>query len=760
MYPPGAVSRGAGVLTKSSIPPDVEHLIADHLDINTVLDWRTVCPRFREQANAALRNMFRRIIRYYVRDANAFVEMLRQFGAIVAGQSALAFFLRDVNVLGTYLYVCCTDNVFDDLVDGLQMKFTLNIVPESPRSRGGKSSLRYLRTPNGRCVAVEKFTMHPFEGLVRSSNTALMNFVGADVFGSAYACLTLNREGMIYDWWSSSREQRISAITLVANGFQFTRLPWSHLPGYITKKHWGVPSCLAAWYMCPCQPRFMGDAGCLFDSFDGDAPGEDLMFIRDERGRGLMMRDRGRWRWYHRKEGDGGLMVHWWWPGQYVGCYGSTQKLMNMREYSRGPQPMLRRREEVPWRGRGLYPAGKHPAEARKEPFPRIPADVELAIADRLDLYTLLDWRLTCPRFKEQANIALRNMFRQILGCFVRDPRAFIEVLRRYSAVVAGRAALAFFLRDLRVVGRDMYVTCNVAAFDDFLEELQSRCALQLLPVWGPGAGVKGVKYLVRYLRAPNGTSVVVEASEHPFVPLVYSPTTALVNFVGADIFGSAYPSLTMNREGIAYPFRSTFRDQKIATLMLLANNFRFAHSAWDLIPGLPTPPATMGWSYFTRRYCLEPWYLCPCQPRFFGDGGCLIDSFDGSPPSEELMYIRRDGEGGVMVQWWWPGYYVGCEGRRETISGVPRSYLALGQRCHGEAEAPFRQTLIELSGPTREVACKRIAWRSVVGKWEDCEEGDQGYQIVGDVSTRLILQMKEVMGNSHDAVAGMCACG
>ncbi len=256
----------------------------------------------------------------------------------------------------------------------------------------------------------------------------------------------------------------------------------------------------------------------------------------------------------------------------------------------------------------------------------------------------------------------LRNTFHDIVGCYVRDAASFVEVLRKYSAIVAGRAALAFLLRDLKVLGREIYVCCRQDVFDQVLEEFRSRFSLTLLPVRGPIA--RNAKCYWRELRTPEGAYVQVGGFQHPFEGVVWSGTTAGLNFVGADIFGSAYPSLTLNREGLVYPFFTMLREQRIASIMLVGNGFRFAANPWVYLPGRPAENDwERQWGFLESRPCVAEWYLCECQPRFFGDEGCLIDTFDGSLPDEELMYVKREEGGGILVTWWWPGGCPQCYG-------------------------------------------------------------------------------------------------
>ncbi|KAI0710043.1 hypothetical protein C8Q76DRAFT_798812 [Earliella scabrosa] len=104
-------------------------------------------------------------------------------------------------------------------------------------------------------------------------------------------------------------------------------------------------------------------------------------------------------------------------------------------------------------------------------------------------------------------------------------------------------------------------------------------------------------------------------------VPVAFTGSTFLMNYLTADGFCSAYPSLTLRFRALLQLDRLTMPNTGIGFIWLVARyawlgiDFRTSADNWDKD------------KFGLVRSCSRSW-LAPCVERRFGDRGCLVVNF------------------------------------------------------------------------------------------------------------------------------------
>lgn len=141
-----------------------------------------------------------------------------------------------------------------------------------------------------------------------------------------------------------------------------------------------------------------------------------------------------------------------------------------------------------------------------------------------------------------------------------------------------------------------------------------------------------GVSYSARLRRGSVFVDVYGSGVNTPWgigsstIPLGYSWTTVLQNYIYHDGFCSAYPTLTLSSRALYVRHRVLDASFPDGTSMLPWNKYLDRHIGFRLYAG--------DWdvdSSGTIRFCKQSW-VCRLLERSFGDSGCLWVSFSGEP--------------------------------------------------------------------------------------------------------------------------------
>ncbi|OCH86568.1 hypothetical protein OBBRIDRAFT_690064, partial [Obba rivulosa] len=124
-------------------------------------------------------------------------------------------------------------------------------------------------------------------------------------------------------------------------------------------------------------------------------------------------------------------------------------------------------------------------------------------------------------------------------------------MMRLYSCVISGSSALYFFNHMCGWVPRDLDLYVPWRHFNAVINHIVDRHQARIEYSRAAYYHIKGFSHLVR-LRTPQGViEVIRSARESALYPLCFFSSTLLMNYISADSFCVAYPSLTLLRRGL-----------------------------------------------------------------------------------------------------------------------------------------------------------------------------------------------------------------
>lgn len=291
-------------------------------------------------------------------------------------------------------------------------------------------------------------------------------------------------------------------------------------------------------------------------------------------------------------------------------------------------------------------------------------------IADLCGLTTLLSLRCTCAAFKEHVNAILNAERVAIVKHFHFEHDIIWQHLDTAGAIVGGLAALSFVLREPRLLPDvlDVYVSpLQGDHLEQWLEEdehldIHSTATV----IWTSENRTCGSMYVSRTTTFPcpsSGRSIKIHTStsHSPLEPIAGSPTTALANWVSAQVFACAYPALTLSRRALGCRAVDHYAGLDTVYDTLRAHRFQIERdpSAWPEWRTLVSPASSP-----RLRPCLRAFYLCPSQGRYFGDAGSLVNVFDHLRCDHALLRAAHHAPYGIAVAWRMWCDRIPCNGR------------------------------------------------------------------------------------------------
>ena len=286
-------------------------MFADAMDMPSLLKWRLACKANYIQVSSALWRSLLKLLRPFVPIPREFLDILTKYRALIGGEFALSFLLRDPTYLPPKLDVYVSDFEFDSLCDAVlddphirqsidSYVYTNNTIFDSLRRL--ISCTLTIRSSSGNIIYIHRsYTTSAVAPITRGSCTALSNFVTAYGFGCSHPMLTFKRRALLadLDFPFLPPLQRDEHANILKHGFTLSVSPaawpeyqWPCIPlsdysasltdgledGSADALQWTHPSeaaqsCSRRFYTCPSQGRFFGDRGSLvvfFDSLGGD----------------------------------------------------------------------------------------------------------------------------------------------------------------------------------------------------------------------------------------------------------------------------------------------------------------------------------------------------------------------------------------------------------------------------------------------------------------------------------------------------------
>lgn len=189
-------------------------------------------------------------------------------------------------------------------------------------------------------------------------------------------------------------------------------------------------------------------------------------------------------------------------------------------------------------------------------------------------------WACAFKRGQGIAQDALRDRYRSLVRPFV-DPIAFRRVLKENEAVISGSIALQFAEGRTEWQPHDMDV---YVPFDNFWNVVQYLIVQEGYGDPGPpvvnvanndddeeqdGYGrMAGVFEMVSMRKGDRRVDVLRSKSDSALHPISYFWGTLVMNYLGADSFGCAYPDLTFSRKCLVTPIarlNGTYATERVA---------------------------------------------------------------------------------------------------------------------------------------------------------------------------------------------------
>ena len=266
------------------LSPDVAGLIADHMDLPSLLAWRSSCSINYAHATAALKRTVTSMINPFLTQPLVLLNIISRYGAVIGGEFALAFIRRHQPFQPRTLEIFASAALYQPLC--IELLSHPQIIPDVTGTTSSPTQHPYdlqrdiLETRkvfvcNSRTIYIHcSSTLSPLSPIARSLCTALTNFVTPHSFGCAYPRLTLADKSLSSDLRQVTMvdldvrvmqtlvEQQIDSAVDPADWQQY-RI-WSPIPAPTGNSK----ACWRSHYICPEQGRFFGDRGSLVDFVD------------------------------------------------------------------------------------------------------------------------------------------------------------------------------------------------------------------------------------------------------------------------------------------------------------------------------------------------------------------------------------------------------------------------------------------------------------------------------------------------------------
>ena len=167
--------------------------------------WRLASRTAYDRVEDILYRERRAVVEYYFPDdADLFLVNLDEYRGIIVGHAALAFLLRDRQLLSNCVEVAIGRRQAQDFEDLLLSYHWIQFISQTPDPPSpAETTVRLFRTKNGRFLKLLlSRTNTPLMPLTDYDTSALMNYVSRWSFGCAYPLLTLQRLGLIPRPWA------------------------------------------------------------------------------------------------------------------------------------------------------------------------------------------------------------------------------------------------------------------------------------------------------------------------------------------------------------------------------------------------------------------------------------------------------------------------------------------------------------------------------------------------------------------------------
>ncbi|KAI0698762.1 hypothetical protein C8Q76DRAFT_802836 [Earliella scabrosa] len=175
------------------------------LDLKSILAWQRTARAGCATGARALRSSLLRLLTPFVGNSDNFLHTLYNTRAVIAGELALAFMLRDPHFHFHFLQIYVPFLWYDKLITSLEAILHPSLERFSSFARLPKllrhaSSCAHFRLRSGLSVLVyQSSTSSALSPITSATCSALVNFVTPYSFGCGYPDLTLSRRAILAD---------------------------------------------------------------------------------------------------------------------------------------------------------------------------------------------------------------------------------------------------------------------------------------------------------------------------------------------------------------------------------------------------------------------------------------------------------------------------------------------------------------------------------------------------------------------------------
>ena len=286
-------------------------------------------------------------------------------------------------------------------------------------------------------------------------------------------------------------------------------------------------------------------------------------------------------------------------------------------------------------------------------------------IENWLDILSLLALGGTCDYFSDRVSHTLKKERNAIIGEYLCALEQFLWHLTDNKAVITGEAALAFIMRDWRILTNELEISVPGETSYELLGLFDNNWRFEHAWTeenWPQREENRPTVYLYRTPGSSNRLiRVICSHTSSAFTPITTYPTTTLFNYMDAFSFGCAYRDLTISRKALTPDLPHLPLDVK-AQVDTINSKGGFKQRYWPDAPAIP--PATRillketfgcgddplpAWA---STVCRRQDFLCPGQSRSFGDPGSLLDFFEPDLVDHGVMAHHNIPPYGATAVW------------------------------------------------------------------------------------------------------------
>ena len=258
------------------------------MDMPTLLAWRATNRSNYADVRSELQSSLHRLLADFVPSPPALLSLVTRTRALLSGEFALCYLLRDDSFVPYSLDIYVGSVWFDVFIDsfgvsrelsGYQTTWTSNNFDDRHVDTRHVTDSLDISLSNGRSIIIHAAASSSACHAIACSPSSLgTTFVTEFSFATAYPRLTFSRRAIVcYALLAESSPSEIDAYQRIRNnGFSFEEDPasWTEYSG---EQYSGVElppfDCLRSLYMCPQQGRYFGDEGsmvCFMDTLSVD----------------------------------------------------------------------------------------------------------------------------------------------------------------------------------------------------------------------------------------------------------------------------------------------------------------------------------------------------------------------------------------------------------------------------------------------------------------------------------------------------------